>query len=130
MFATHFPLDFIAQGANIHFLGFDFVDVLTHYSINFFIDFVFFTHVFEDGAVDAADHQIIVGDDVDGWVLLDHFEDPVTQVFDFVLAQPHGRLQLGSGLLPIEFVIPLKAFSKVLARKKGLSIVQQLGTRC
>ncbi len=105
MFAAHFPLDFVAQRANIHFLGFDFVDVLTHYSIYFFIDFVFFAHIFKNGAVNAPGHQVIVGDDMDGRVLLDHFEDPVTQVFNFILAQPHGRLQWCLGLLPIEYVI-------------------------
>ncbi len=92
MFAAHFTFDFSAQRTHVHFLGFDFVDVLPHYSVNLFIYLIFFAHVLEDGAVNAAGDQVIVGDDVDGWVVLDHFEDPVTQVFDFILAQPHGRL--------------------------------------
>ncbi len=58
-----------------------------------------------DRYANAPGHQVIVGDDVDGRVLLDHFEDPVTQVFYFILAQPHGRLQWCSGMLPIEYVI-------------------------
>jgi len=112
VFAAHFPFDFISQGAHIHLFGFDLVNILLHNGVDFFIDSVFFTHILEDGVINGAGHQIIVGDEVDLGVIQDHFQDPVTQVFNFILAQPHGRLQ-GWGLNPIESLF------KDVGKKKG-----------
>jgi len=88
------------------------MDILLHYSVDFFVNGVFITHILEDAIVDGPCYQVIIGNDVDLGVIQNHFQNPVTQVFNFILAQPHGRLQ-GWGLNPIESLF------KDVGKKKG-----------